>query len=131
MKDEEERLSIGELASQLGITTRTIRYYEEIGLMDPNEREPGKNRTYGREDVIRLKFIVRLKDLGITLKEMQELANIYKLSQDTQSMMPVLIEILDEHLGRIDDKIANITALRTDIANYRKRIAARLIGETV
>jgi len=73
---DKQLVQIGELARMLGITTRTIRYYEEIGLMGPPERLVGGTRTYSREDVLRLKFILKLKELGITLKEMQELLSI-------------------------------------------------------
>jgi DNA-binding transcriptional MerR regulator len=71
----EERLRIGEVARRLGVTTRTIRYYEEIGLLGgESEREAGQHRTYGDAEVERLRDALRLKSLlGLSLEELGEL----------------------------------------------------------
>ena len=123
-------VQIGELAKKLGITTRTIRYYEEIGLMGSPERLGGGTRTYSREDVLRLKFILKLKELGITLNEMQELAKNFDTNQQTfGKITPKLLEILDAHIGKIDQKIANLASLRKEIVDYRGRIFAILQGK--
>lgn len=119
---KDEYIQIGNLADSLGITTRTIRYYEEIGLMEPPKRLEGGMRVYGKEDVLRLKFILKLKELGISLKEMQELSDIYKKHQTTELIMPKLLEILDFHISKIDKKIANLASLRNDIVEYRTKI---------
>lgn len=119
----EQPVQIGKLAKQLGITTRTIRYYEEIGLMGQSERLGGGTRTYGKDDILRLKFILKLKELGISLKEMQELAENYDINQqDFHTITPKLIEILDMHISKVDEKIANLSSLRNDIVEYRVRI---------
>jgi len=124
-------IQIGELARRLGITTRTIRYYEEIGLMGQTERLGGGTRTYQKSDVLRLKFILKLKEMGITLKEMQELADNFDTSnQDFTRITPTLLEILDRHIGTIDQKIANLSSLRQEIVAYRQRILDILNGET-
>jgi DNA-binding transcriptional MerR regulator len=116
-------VQIGELAKRLGITTRTIRYYEEIGLMGRSERLGGGTRTYSKEDILRLKFILKLKELGISLKEMQELAEHFDIhQQDFDRITPKLIEILDLHISKIDEKIANLSSLRNEIVDYRVRI---------
>lgn len=123
-------IQIGELAKKLGITTRTIRYYEEIGLMGKSERLSGGTRTYQKADVLRLKFILKLKEMGITLKEMQELADNFDTSnQDFTRITPRLLEILDRHIGTIDQKIANLSSLRQEIVAYRQRILDILNGE--
>ena len=102
----EKSVQIGELAKTLGITTRTIRYYEEIGLMGETERLGGGTRTYSRDDVLRLKFILKLKELGISLKEMQELAENFDINQQSfGTITPKLLEILDGHIGKVDQKI--------------------------
>jgi len=120
---KKELLQIGEVAEMLGITTRTIRYYEEFGIMAPPQRLEGGNRIYAKEDILRLKFILKLKELGITLKEMQELSDIYKIHKDSDRLMPRLLEILDMHINRIDEKITKLSSLRQDIVGYRGRIA--------
>jgi DNA-binding transcriptional MerR regulator len=68
-------LRIGEVAEQVGVTTRTIRYYEERGLLDRGDRMKGAHRMYDEADVIRLRELIRLRDLlGLTLEELVELA---------------------------------------------------------
>jgi DNA-binding transcriptional MerR regulator len=68
-------LRIGEVAEQVGVTPRTIRYYEERGLLDREDRPKGAHRTYDEADVVRLRELIRLRDLlGLTLEELVELA---------------------------------------------------------
>ena len=116
-------VQIGTLAKQLGITTRTIRYYEEIGLMGKTERADGGTRTYNNDDILRLKFILKLKGLGISLKEIHELSDIFDINeQDFHTITPKLIEILDRHIALVDEKMASLSSLRKDIVDYRVRI---------
>jgi DNA-binding transcriptional MerR regulator len=135
MVDKNEVLvQIGDLAKQLGITTRTIRYYEEIGLMGLSQRIGTGARLYGRDDILRLKFILKLKELGIGLKEMQELAENFDTqnrdfaSQQHQftTITPKLLEILDLHIHKVDEKISRLSSLRKDIVDYRTRIITTL-----
>lgn len=116
-------VQIGELAKQLGITTRTIRYYEEIGLMGKSDRLGGSTRMYDKDDILRLKFILKMKAMGVSLKEIQELSEIFDINdQDFSTITPKLIEILDQHIARVDEKMAKLSSLRSDIVNYRVRI---------
>jgi DNA-binding transcriptional MerR regulator len=116
-------VQIGELAKSLNITTRTIRYYEEIGLMGKTDRAGGSTRTYNHDDILRLKFILKLKTMGITLKEIQELSEIFDINEKNFTRItPKLIEILDHHIARVDEKMANLSSLRKDIVEYRVRI---------
>ena len=127
---EDNAIQIGQLAKQLGITTRTIRYYEEIGLMGSSQRLTGGARSYQRDDVLRLRFILKMKDLGISLKEMQELAENYDVhQQDFDTITPKLLEILDGHVDKVDRKLVNLTSLRKEIVDYRARIVAILQGK--
>ncbi len=124
---QEPLIQIGKLAKQLGITTRTIRYYEEIGLMGPSKRSSGGARSYDRDEVLRIKFILKLKELGISLKEMQILADTFdSYNQRFDTITPQVLEILDLHIGKVNDKLTNLSSLRDDIVNYRRRIAALL-----
>lgn len=126
---DEELIQIGEVAKQLGITTRTIRYYEEIGLMGLSERVGSGARLYNRENIKRLKFILKLKELGIGLKEMEALAENFDATQDRDAQIqqfdtitPKLLEILELHINKVDEKISNLSSLRKDIVDYRSRI---------
>ena len=124
MSTQDSKLvQIGELAKKLGITTRTIRYYEEIGLMGKNERLGGSTRSYSTDDILRLKFILKLKTMGISLKEIEQLSEIFDIHEkDFNKITPKLIEILDNHIAKVDEKMANLSSLRKDIVEYRIRM---------
>src|SRR3974390_2041360 len=97
LREGEEIESIGELAKALGLTTRTLRYWEEVGIIESVQRADGATRGYTPYYVRRIKFIMKLKELGLTIKEMQDLYVAYGEAKQTDKMVPRLIEILDEH----------------------------------
>jgi DNA-binding transcriptional MerR regulator len=123
LKSREDHQQIGELSRSLGITTRTLRLYEQLGLIDPPQRTEGGIRYYTREDIRRIKFVLKVKELGLSLKQMQELAEIYRQTKMPDRIMPRLIEILDGHTDAIHRKIGKLSSLARDIADYRKKIA--------
>jgi len=117
---------IGALANLVGMSPRTIRYYEEIGLLNSIKRIEGGKRVYTDRDIQRLKFIKRLKHLGLTLSEMHELEDIYQIHRTNRKVLPRLLELLDNHVGKINERIQNLDRLREDISNYRKKIRRKL-----
>jgi DNA-binding transcriptional MerR regulator len=119
---------IGELAAKVGMTERTIRYYEELGLLDSVKRLDGGTRVYTDDDVRRLKFIRKLKVLGLSLQEMHEIEGMYKTERSNRTVLPRLIELLDVHLATVDGRIAELHALRDEIRSYREHVAVRLLG---
>jgi len=118
---------IGELAAKVGMTERTIRYYEELGLLDSVKRLDGGTRVYTDDDVRRLKFIRKLKVLGLSLQEMHELEGMYKTERSNRTVLPRLIELLDAHLLTVDGRIAELHALRDEIRSYREHVSLRLL----
>ena len=126
MRITEEFVQIGEVGKSLGITTRTIRYYEELGIMRVPLREAG-SRQYSNQEIVRLKFILKIKELGITLREMQELAEHYDLNdQDRDQIMPQLLDFLDAHLNKVDMKMSKLASLRNNIVTYRSKVVGIL-----
>jgi DNA-binding transcriptional MerR regulator len=107
--------SIGYLAKSAGLTTRTIRYYEERGLLDSIKRVGGGRRIYTDDDLRRLKFIKRLKLLGLTLAEMEELAEIYWIDRTNKKVLPKLMELLDHHCEETENRIKGLTKLKGEI----------------
>jgi DNA-binding transcriptional MerR regulator len=126
--EESRHYRIGELAGVVGLTTRTIRYYEEIGLLNSVKRVDGGKRVYTEKDYQRLKFIKRLKHLGLTLAEMQELEDIYQIHRTNRRVLPRLLELLEQHGNRIDERIQSLNKLKNEIANYQERIRNKLEG---
>lgn len=119
---QNEIMPIGKLCSELSISTRTLRYWEEVGIIESAERQDRANRGYTPYMVRRIKFILKLKQLGLTIKEMQHLYKIYGDAKKTDALIPELVKILDEHINRVDEKIAELSSLRKDVVEYRKRI---------
>jgi len=117
---------IGELATMVGLTTRTIRYYEEIGLLNSVKRVEGGKRIYTDKDCQRLRFVKRLKHLGLTLAEMQELEDIYQIHRTNRKVLPRLLELLQHHTNRIDERIQNLSKLKNQIIDYQERIKSKL-----
>lgn len=118
--------SIGEIAQIVGMTTRTIRYYEEIGLLNSIKRLEGGKRIYTDDDIRRLKFINRLKVLGLSLNDMKELENVYQVSKSNKAALLKLLDILDKHLKEIENRINSLNKLSLEINDYKKHIQKRL-----
>ena len=119
----EDHMQISDLAEKLGITTRTIRLYEKMELVEPPRRTDGRVRYYEKADVKRFKFILKLKELGLSLEEMKDLAETYNREQKVpEKIMPRLIEMLDTHLKNIKEKVTTLQSLDKDITAYRQRI---------
>jgi len=123
---ESAALSIGELGAETGLSPRTIRYYEELGLLPGVRRRAGGRRVYGPTERERLRFIQRLKTLGCSLAEIRELDAVHAIGGSTAAMLARLDELLARRLGELDARIAELAGLRAEIGRYRDRIAGRL-----
>ena len=121
--------SIGELARTVDLSQRTIRYYEEIGLLHSVRRIENGKRVYTDDDVRRLKFINRLKVLGLSLAEMVELEKVYRTQRNNREILPKLLAILDQRVVQIDDRISQLTALKTEIREYQARLRGKMMME--
>jgi MerR family transcriptional regulator, repressor of the yfmOP operon len=135
-------LRIGDVAKLAGTTPRTIRYYEEIGLLPASSaRERGAHRTYAEEDVERLADLLRLKDLlGLSLEELKQLVEAEDARASLRREWETGVEdpvrrhqILDESLGHIGRQLDlvrrrrdEISALEAELLNKRKRVQSRL-----
>jgi DNA-binding transcriptional MerR regulator len=130
--DEEpinDHMSISELSMRLDISPRTIRYYEEIGLMDQAKRKEGGKRIYSESDFRRLRFIKKLKLLGLTLAEMQELNAIYQIHGKNSKVFPRIIELFDYHSREIDHRIEELKLLKTEVEEFQQRMRDKLEKE--
>ena len=120
---------IGELASRVGLTERTIRYYEELGLLESVKRLDGGVRVYTDDDVRRLRYIRKLKTMGLSLQEMLELESMYQRHRSNRTVLPRLLELLDAHLETITEKVGELHTLGDEIRSYREHVARRLLEE--
>jgi len=98
--------TISELAREFDVTTRTIRFYEDEGLLSP--RREGTNRVFSQRDRVRLKLALRGKRLGFSLAEIRELFELYDVSRDEHKQ-------LEEFLARLERRRAQLEQQREDI----------------
>jgi len=135
-------LRIGELARRVGTTPRTIRYYEELGLLDrPGERRAGGHRTYAESDVEHLRELMRLRELlGLSLEELGRVtraeearalirAEIEAGVEDPQRLHAILVEALGHlelQLALVHRRQAELGALEEDLRARRERVLRRL-----
>jgi DNA-binding transcriptional MerR regulator len=124
--DHMKYYNIGQLANLVALSPRTIRYYEEIGLLNSIKRLEGGKRVYTDQDYQRLRFIKRLKHLGLSLAEMHELEDIYQIHRTNKKVLPRLLELLENHVDKIEERIRNLEKLKSEILTYDERIRKKL-----
>lgn len=105
-------MKIGKLATATATRVETVRYYEKIGLLPPPARTSGNYRAYGSDHLVRLSFVRRARDLGFTLDVVRELLT---LSNDKGQSCEAVDLIARAHLIEIDRKVADLSALRTEL----------------
>ena len=124
-------VSISDVCEATGLSPRTLRYYEEVGLLPGVRRREGGRRAYGADELERLSFIQRLKALGLSLAEIKELNAIHGIHDSTRAMLERLDELLGRRLEDLDGRIAELSALRDEMDRYRGHVARRVssLGE--
>jgi len=113
--DESTLMQIGEVAKRVDVTVRTVRYYEEMGLIEPAMRTEGGFRLYDISVVRRLQLIHALRSLDFPLKDIQELLNIRQDSHTGTVAAHRLMRLLQIQLERTNERIAQLMAIRADI----------------
>jgi DNA-binding transcriptional MerR regulator len=119
-------LSIAQVREKTGVSARTLRYYEELGLLPGVRRRAGGRRVYGPDELERLRFIQRLKTLGLTLAEVKQLNAVYAIGGSTLAMLEKLDELLGRHQHELDARIEELMALRDEIGKYRDHVRSRV-----
>jgi len=110
-------MNIGEAGARCGLPAKTIRYYEEIGLVRP-ARDPNGYRSFSDKDVHKLAFLARSRSLGFTVEECRVLLALY---EDRSRASADVKAIASDHLDRIDRKIAALNGMRATLADLVER----------
>jgi DNA-binding transcriptional MerR regulator len=110
-------MRIGELADQVGVNPKTVRYYEQIGLIPPAPRTSGGYREYTDTDASRLTFIKTAQHLGLSL---DEVAEILRLRERGEPPCGYVRDVLSQQLRSIDKRIAELRALPSELRELRK-----------
>ena len=122
-------LTIGELAGELQINPKTIRYYEEVGLLPEPRRSESGYRLYSSYEIERLRLVKRAKLLGLSLVEIKEIVE-YAIDKRWDVMEGRLLSMVEANLGEIDQKIDDLIAFRDNLRQYHSELSNRLASET-
>lgn len=118
--------TIGDLAREFDVTTRTIRYYEEQGLLSPQRTDNTQQRLYTPRDRVRLKLLLRAKGLGFALEDIRELFEIYDATHDATRQGARLREMTVERLGQVERQLRDLTDLRDELRDALDQVDQQL-----
>ncbi|WP_110950672.1 MerR family transcriptional regulator [Pseudomonas bohemica] len=116
--------SISDLARELDITTRTIRFYEEQGMLSPQRR--GLERVYSSRDKVTLKLILRGKRIGFSLAECRDLIGLYDPTGDNQKQLTTMLEKIAERRAQLDQQLLDIQQMQLELDTAEERCKAAL-----
>jgi len=103
--------TISDLAKEFDLTTRAMRFYEDMGLLQPDREGPGgRNRVYSARDRTRLKLTLRAKRLGLSLTEAKEIIDSYDSPRDTAPQLRKFLDILTDHRQKLEAQMVDLQA---------------------
>jgi DNA-binding transcriptional MerR regulator len=118
--------TITELATEFDVTPRAIRFYEDMGLLEP--ARAGRNRVYTHRDRTRLKLTLRGKRLGLSLQEIRQLVDMYDSSGDTTQQLKAFLEVLNAHREQLARQLEDIEITLAEITQHEERCKS-LLGD--
>ena len=125
--------TISDLAREFDLTTRAIRFYEDMGLLQPERSGPGgRNRVYSARDRTRLKLTLRAKRLGLSLTEARDIIDMYDSPRDTGPQLKKFLAILALHRQQLEEQLAELQANLDEVKTHEKEartLLARLDKE--
>ncbi len=116
--------TISELSREFGITTRTIRHYEEIGLFTPERR--GQTRIFSNADRTKLKLILRGKRLGLTLPESRDIINMYEPGKNNTQQLLTTIDTINQQRQRLQRQLQDLKKMMADLDRAENGCRAEL-----
>ena len=113
--------TISDLAKEFDLTTRAMRFYEDMGLLQPQrEGTSGRNRVYTARDRTRLKLTLRAKRLGLSLVEANEIIDSYDTPRDTAPQLRKFLAILTDHRKKLEAQLLDLQANLDEIRTHEK-----------
>jgi len=119
--------SIADLAREFEITTRTIRFYEDRGLISPIRE--GQRRIYRPRDRVRLQLILRGKRLGFSLEEIREMIDLYDVDRSEVAQLRHVLDKVAERQRALTEQQRDIAALQQEMAELERRWSAMLAAK--
>lgn len=119
--------TISDLAREFDLTTRAIRFYEDMGLLQPERSGPGgRNRIYSARDRTRLKLTLRAKRLGLSLTEARDIIDMYDSPRDTGPQLRKFLTILSHHRHQLEEQLAELQANLDEVRTHEREAKALL-----
>ncbi|RYF25944.1 MAG: MerR family DNA-binding transcriptional regulator [Comamonadaceae bacterium] len=119
--------TIGDLAKEFDLTTRAMRFYEDMGLLQPERTGPGgRSRLYSARDRTRLRLTLRAKRLGLSLSEAKDIIDVYDSPRDTGAQLKKFLEVLAHHRSRLEEQMADLQANLEEIREHEREARALL-----
>ena len=119
--------SISDLAREFDLTTRAIRFYEDMGLLQPQRSGAlGRNRVYSARDRTRLKLVLRAKRLGLSLSQAKEIIDMYDTPRDSGPQLRKFLAVLAEHRRQLEEQMADLQANLDEVKVHEKEARALL-----
>ena len=115
---EQKRKQIGMVARELGVNPKTIRYYEEIGLLPAPERSDGGYRVYKQGDIDKISFILRARSLDFSL---DNIGDILSLSKNGEPPCSYVLDLIGREIATIDSKIEALRKLKEELKDIRNQ----------
>ena len=113
--------TISDLAKEFDLTTRAIRFYEDMGLLQPERSGAGgRNRVYSPRDRARLRLTLRAKRLGLSLSEAKEIIDLYDSPRDTGVQLQKFLDVLAVHRKQLEDQMADLQATLDEVREQDK-----------
>ena len=113
--------SISDLAREFDLTTRAMRFYEDMGLLRPERSGPGgRNRVYSARDRTRLKLTLRAKRLGLSLSEAKDIIDTYESPRDTVPQLKKFLLVLADHRRQLEEQMADLLANLDEVKTHEK-----------
>jgi DNA-binding transcriptional MerR regulator len=116
--------TISDLAREFALTTRTIRFYEDEGLLAP--RRSGRSRIYGERERVRIKLILRGKRLGLALSEIRELLDLYEATRSERPQLVKFLQVLSERRAMLRQQKEDIAVVLSEIESLERQCRRRL-----
>ncbi len=124
--------SISDLAREFDLTTRAIRFYEDLGLLQPERTGPGgRNRVYSGRDRTRLKLTLRAKRLGLSLTEARDIIEMYDSPRDTGAQLKKFLDVLAVHRKQVEEQMAELQSNLDEIKVHQREARALLAASEI
>ncbi|MBD3107566.1 MerR family DNA-binding transcriptional regulator [Bacillus sp. AGMB 02131] len=118
--------TISQVAEQFGVTARTLRYYEELGLLQPRRNTSGRQRMYANRELVRIKLILRGKQLGFSLEEIKDMITLFEVDPNGKKQLERSMQYGEKRIEEVERKLRDLTMIKKELESLRADFINRL-----